>query len=404
MSTYISVSYKVAVMKKVFLYLSLVLSILPSFAGSDNSQATELYNKGKEKVTSLHRSEAKDLFSQAIAIDPNFAEAYYERALIHKHFKEVDKAITDFESVTRIESELKIPAFFEVGKLKLKSEDYDGAFKSFDNIISKENENIEALVLRGQASIYLKNFKDARADFVAANALDANNLDALFYKGYCETELKLYNEAIAIFDQVIAKDKKYSDAYFYRAYCQYQLVIEAGENHVKEHLHKAEDDYTKALALDPTLEEAYFDRGEVRMQLKKYVDAIADFKKAIEIKPNDLEAHYQKAMCNYHYGYEEKAFKEFKSILEMDSTYANAHFMVGMYLYEIQEFDESEVEFTKLMKVETEHADAHYWRGLARIELGIYEGACEDLNRAAEMGMKVEKTVYHAARCDAKHE
>ncbi len=386
-------------MKKILLLTIITLSYISVFAGSSNPEADKLFNQGKEKLKTLSRLEAKELFSQAIDLDAQFAEAYYERALIAKHFKEIDNAIADLEILLTFDNTLQTTAHLEIGKIKVKQEDFYVAIAHLDKILEKDAANSEALLLRGQCKLATKEYQDAMANFSSAVNNDSKNIDALYFKGLASTELKLYHDAITIFTEVIEKDKRYADAYFYRAYCNYELVVEIHEKHKKEHLTSAEADYTKALSLKPRLEEAYFDRGEVKMALKDYIGAIKDFKKAIELNPSDLEAHYQKAMCNYHYGYEEKAYKEFQQILKIDSMYANAHFQVGLYLYEIQEFDQAESAFTKLMSVEEEHADAHYWRGLSRIELGIFEGACEDLTRSANMGFEVEKTVYHAAQC-----
>ena len=46
--------------------------------------------------------QALDCFNQAIALDEQLPEAYYNRGLIHKHFQDKNKAVIDFSKAGQL--------------------------------------------------------------------------------------------------------------------------------------------------------------------------------------------------------------------------------------------------------------------------------------------------------------
>lgn len=368
--------------------LTSIFTLFLSIYSISAQSADDLYTQGVDKVKRLKRVEAKNLFTQAISADAKHAGSYYQRALIHKHFNELDKALGDFKQVTFIEADFKTEAHFEIGMIKVAQNDYKGAAIDFSIVLNEDSTNSKAYYLRGNSNKLSKDYEVALIDFKKAIKYDSSNIDAYFEKGTVEYELKEFDAAIESFTKVTSKEPNHALAYFYRGSANYEEASSKEFDHKKKHLHNALADYSKALELDESLEEAYFDRGEVKMELNDYIGAISDFKKSVELKPNDLEAHYLKAICNYHYGYEDIANKEMLDILKIDSTYANAQYFVAEYLYEKQEYKQALLEFNKLFELETPHADAYVFRGYTKFELGDEKGACDDWKEAQKLGDK----------------
>ena len=59
---------------------------------------------------------------------------------------------------------------------------------------------------------------------------------------------------------------------------------------------KSLEDYDKALKLNPNLSFAYYNRGNLKLKLKKYQRAIDDYSKAIRLEPKMAEAYYNRAL------------------------------------------------------------------------------------------------------------
>lgn len=381
-----------AFIKKTYLIVCISILTILSQHSVFAQDAEALYNDGMDKLHRLKRVEAKGIFTQAIATDPKHAKSYYQRALIHHHFNEMDKALEDFKQVTLLESDFKTEAHFEIGQIKVAQKDYKGSVIDFSIVLNEDSTNSKAYYLRGVSNKLSNQHEIAIIDFKKAILFDSTNIKAYFEKGVSEYELNRFEESIESFTKAISKDENHALAYFYRADANFEEASRKEFDHKKKHLHEALEDYNKALSLDEKLEAAYFDRGEVKMELHDYIGAIADFKKAIELKGNDVEAHYLKAMCNYHYGYEEIANKEMLDILKMDPNFTAAQYFVAVHLYEKQEYKLALTEFDKLFKIEAPHADAYVYRGYSKFELGDKKGACTDWKEALKLAKESEET------------
>lgn len=353
---------------------------------AQGQSAEALYKEGLDKLNRLKRVEAKLIFSKAIEKDPNLAKAYYQRGLINKHFNDTEEAFKDFKKVTFLENDFKTEAHFEIGLMKVAQEQYKESVIDFSIVLNSDSTNAKAYYLRGISNKLSNQNEIALLDFKSAIKFDSTNVDAYFQKGVVEVELEKFDDAIKTLTKTINKNKKHAQAYFFRGIAHFEEASRKEYDHKKAHLMSALEDFDKAIELDEKIEPAYFDRGEVKMELHDYIGAIADFKKAIELKPTDMEAHYLKAICNYHYGYEDIANKEMLHILDMDSTYANARYFVAERLYETQQYKEALIEFNKLFAVEESHADAYVFRGYTKLELGDKIGACADWKEAKKLG------------------
>ena len=75
---------------------------------------------------------------------------------------------------------------------------------------------------------------------------------------------------------------------------------------------KAEDALDKAIKYDKSNYEAYYNRGCVRINRKKYREAIEDFEKAIELKPDYADAYFNTGRVYFLLNEEDKACEYYK--------------------------------------------------------------------------------------------
>jgi tetratricopeptide (TPR) repeat protein len=61
-------------------------------------------------------------------------------------------------------------------------------------------------------------------------------------------------------------------------------------------------EYTKALALDPTLKSALLSRATAQLNLKKFKSAIEDYDKVLAIDPGDWVALHDRGLASHNYG------------------------------------------------------------------------------------------------------
>jgi tetratricopeptide (TPR) repeat protein len=82
-------------------------------------------------------------------------------------------------------------------------------------------------------------------------------------------------------------------------------------------------DYTRAIALDPNLEDAYNNRGICLFDLGKYDDAVADCNKAIELDPNYVNPYFVRGQALDELGKYADAIKDYNQVLKLDPNNAD---------------------------------------------------------------------------------
>lgn len=358
-----------------------MLTTISSFAQT----AQEFYNKGIENVKKINRVDALENFNQAIYKDRDYSEAYYQRGLLNKHFHKNNEAKADFKKVVLINKSYIKEARIELGDLNFEEKNYNSAIKNYSEVIKIDSSYIEAFTHRAKAYYYIKKFDLSIENFIYALSIKPTD-DIYFYLGLNYIEKKHWAKASDYFTKAIDLNNKNGEFYLYRASTYFSQADDPNSEHHNALLKTALADYDKALEIDKRFEEAYFERGEVKMELKDYIGAISDFKHAILIKPDDLDAHFLKAMCNYHYGYTVQAKKELLDIIKKDPKFEDALYMLGRMEVEDEQDIKAIEYFDQVLEISPDDSDSYLFRGYARLDLGDKSGACKDFKLADKYG------------------
>ncbi|MDR3666102.1 MAG: tetratricopeptide repeat protein [Ignavibacteriaceae bacterium] len=77
----------------------------------------------------------------------------------------------------------------------------------------------------------------------------------------------------------------------------------------------------QAIEFNPSLAEVYVNRGDLRINLNQYIDAIQDYNMAIKLDPNCALAYYNRANSKYFLGDDEGANKDWRKASELGLTH-----------------------------------------------------------------------------------
>ncbi|HEY9152884.1 MAG TPA: tetratricopeptide repeat protein [Anaerolineales bacterium] len=200
------------------------------------------------------------LLATAIQDDPNYGEAYLERANYYLYHNQPDLALSDLDVASK-----RMPD--------------------------------SALVQLGYAHAYLAqgNNSEALAAAQKANQIDLALLPSYLVLGQAYVANAQYSDAIKPLDTYITYDSTNGNAYAllgqsYEQTGDYQDAVTA---------------CTKALALDPTQRQAYLSRGLSYLELNNTDSADNDIRKAIGFFPNSFDANLGLLRLSYmeqHYG------------------------------------------------------------------------------------------------------
>ncbi len=271
---------------------SLALELLPGSAGGStryarSTAAYDAYLKGRyfwHKMTNEAMRSSMAHFSEAIAIDPNFAPAYAGladcyaqmgsiRVAMMKPLDALAQARPLLERAMELDSTL-VEAHCTLGIIKCWYElDWNGADRAFQKALSLDPGNVTTLVWR---SIYLTSFGRHQESIASVQrALECEPLSPVVnaYLGMARANAGQYDLGIRQLNQAIELDPHY-----YRAYMFLGNALQALDRHAE-----AIAAFEKALSINP-------DNLESLAYLGSALASAGDLDKALEILEKIKEA------------------------------------------------------------------------------------------------------------------
>jgi tetratricopeptide (TPR) repeat protein len=241
----------------------------------DPNNALAFFNRGR-----CYQEEAQQLdaaiadYSQAIILNPKYAEAYNNRGVAHLSKANAYRAIADLELAI--------------------------AYAKHANFYNN----------MGNAYFILLDFSNALPNYSEAIKLDPSFVSAYCNRGgtyHLQGQLGL---AISDFDKAVELDPKFSGAWCGRG----------GAAADQENYGQAIADLTKAIQLDPNNHVAYGNRGLVYARTRKTELAIKDCTEAIRLDPNYAAYFVNRSMAHDISGERELAIDDAKRAIELDSS------------------------------------------------------------------------------------
>ncbi|WP_299552588.1 tetratricopeptide repeat protein [Seonamhaeicola sp.] len=278
-------------MKKIILFTLIVFPLVVL------GQANKLYRKA---LRTVDLNEKVNLLDQAIAIDPNHLDAYFQRALVKNDLGDYSGAIVDYS------------------KIILNKPDADSYFN------------------RGNSRFSLKDFVGARNDYAKAYELDSNFIDALYSLACVKYDLEDYNGAIEDFNKVLKIAPNFPEVYMLRA-ASYKALNK---------LKKALEDYTLAIYISPNAN-TYYNRGVFYMDINYYAKANRDLTKSIRINSNNTFAHFYRGASFMLLGKYQNAIEDFSNALVLDSMDFDALLGLALTYYKMNDLSKAKLHLNK---------------------------------------------------------
>ena len=237
-------------------------------------------NKGKQALSA---------YDMAIALKPDFVEAYHNRALGLQQIHKYEAAIIDLEQAIRLDPDSS-ELHYKLGCIKGCSNQCESAIADFDKAIELNPNYAEAYCCRGLMKSGLDEYKSAIADFDKAIELNLNPdfVDIHNIKGIVNAQFEQYKEAIADFDEAIRLNRDDAKAYDNRG------IV----NGLLKQYESAISDHTTAIDIMPDFAEAYAHRGAAKVELGNIDEARSDLQTALVLSEQqgnvDLKARVEK--------------------------------------------------------------------------------------------------------------
>lgn len=146
-------------------------------------------NRGAHHEKKGELDKAIEDCSQAIALDPGYADAYYGRGTIYSRKGDLDKAIEDFNKTIALNPDY-VDAYYNRGNQHSKNSAFDKGIADYTKAISLKPDHLRAYFNRGNRYINKGEFEKAIADYTTAIAIAPNFAEAYKNRSICYTQLK----------------------------------------------------------------------------------------------------------------------------------------------------------------------------------------------------------------------
>ncbi len=181
-------------------------------------------------------------------------------------------------------------------------------------------------------------------------------------------------KAIEYQNQAIALDPNFTRAYIELS-INYANLISIGALSPKEGLPQARSAAEKALALDETLADAYYNIARIREFEFEWTSAERAFKRAIELNPNLAAAHTVYSEYLSQLGRYDEALREVKLAQELDPLRTGLVGNEGLVFYQARRYDEAIVKAQIHAASAPENPFAHLYLANAYAAKGQYAEA-----------------------------
>jgi tetratricopeptide (TPR) repeat protein len=159
----------------------------------------------------------------------NKAEDYYRQGELKSSFFDEEGAITEYKKALAIDTAHAL-SNYKIGLILFNKKDYSASVKYLNNYIRYENNNAEALYIRGKAKMEQEDIKGAIADFDKSLNVNSKNVRVLYNRGLARYKSGDFNGAVQDFDATVIVPKtknspriEFADAYFNRGLAKEKL-------------------------------------------------------------------------------------------------------------------------------------------------------------------------------------
>lgn len=150
----------------------------------------------------------------------------------------------------------------------------------------------------------------------------------------------------------------------------------------------------------------YNDRGLSYVEKGQYDHAILDFNKAIEINPSIPELYYNRGLAYAKYkGQYDKAILDFNKaielMVELNPTHprlADAYNNRGLAYKEKRQYDTAISDYNKAIEINPRHDAAYSNRAVSYYFKQEYDKAWNDVHKAQELGQQIHPGFLNALR------
>lgn len=216
----------------------------------------------------------------------------------------------------------------------------------------------------------------------------------LFKQAQLATSKGNYTQALQLYSRLIKQDPKNSAALVNRGILWERLPVKDAKERAKNRSY-AEQDYKRAIEINPNLPETYNNLGALYIDMGRYTDALYQLTEAVGRNPNYFTALMNRAVANYRLGRALAALADFNSAFKLRQDEPLLFLNRGLAYFDLGQYEAAVDDYTYLISLNPDDARPYLERARAFIKMGYPANAYADLEEAVTIKPSYALAYYY---------
>lgn len=212
-------------------------------------------------------------YTVAVSLDPNYKQAWNNRAVLLYNTGKIEESLADFNVVLSIDSLYSDGLIGRANTLSTLNK-FEESLPDYNAYLEIKPEDTKAYVWRAIANANLKRFDLAFADLKYALQKDNTDYEAWYWMGICHYNLANYDSALYNFDQSIQRKQDFYEVYAWKALALHKL----------KRFDEALLVFAHAISMNPADPANYVNRAITLYNMNRYDEAMKDLQTAGEMQ------------------------------------------------------------------------------------------------------------------------
>jgi len=302
---------RAALLSRIMFFLVLVIGGFgPAYGQRNNNlaRARELTSQGDQLLDDKQYQRAIDQYNAAILLISTYAPAYAGKGRAYFILKRYEAARVQLRSALMYNYTEPAWVNWVMGLTYLEEEKPSEALNWVSEAVYLDSANARYRITKGRTHYSLKQYQEARQEYLKALESDQKNIEANILLGDSYFALKEYRSAIDAYKRVVSPTPEFANVYYaignayvylgqdYNAIPAYQNAISLKTEFLADvyvnlgfaqyrqrKLGEAEHSFQRAVDLQPDYIDAYEGMSLVKIRTCDYATAISHEKKALEL-------------------------------------------------------------------------------------------------------------------------
>lgn len=183
--------------------IGLTLLITLNGCGSAEESVAGFMGSGRTLMADGKTDKARLEFKNVLQIDPSFAPAYYQLALVDEQDKNWRGVFENLSAAEALQPD-NVPVLIKLSQLQLLAANYNLANEKIDRALLLAPDNVDALVVKASIALKQQNYGAALTSVDSALSIDPQSIEAMSVRASIYKAQGQYQQAIQQLDQALS--------------------------------------------------------------------------------------------------------------------------------------------------------------------------------------------------------